>query len=35
MRNVERPAWITRLNGDPVSWLLEEGNPCVRWRTLT
>lgn len=23
------------LNGDPLPWLLEESNPCVRYRTLT
>ena len=27
--------WTTCLRGDPVPWLLEDGNPCVRYRTLT
>ncbi len=28
-------AWLGRLRGDPVPWLLEPGNPSVRYWTLT
>lgn len=35
MMKAPQPAWKARLNGDPVPWLLEESNPCVRYRTLT
>ena len=31
----ERPSWTSVLQGDPIPWLLEESNPCVRYRTLT
>ena len=27
--------WFGALRGDPLPWLLEEDNPCVRFRTLT
>jgi hypothetical protein len=27
--------WLNTLRGDPVPWLLEPGNPAVRYRTLT
>ena len=26
--------WHEKLNGDPIPWLLEEGEPWVRYRTL-
>lgn len=35
MKRRAQPAWMVRLNGDPTPWLLEDSNPCVRYRTLT
>ena len=35
MKKAERPSWAFVLKGDPVPWLLEDSNPCVRYRTLT
>lgn len=35
MGNGEHAAWASVLKGDPIPWLLEERNPCVRYRTLT
>ena len=30
----ELPGCVSHLKGDPVPWLLEDSNPCVRYRTL-
>ena len=35
MAEVARADWESRLKDDPIPWLLEDGNPCVRYRTLT
>ena len=34
MKKTDSPTWTTRLNADPIPWLLEDSNPCVRYRTL-
>jgi len=35
MKKARQSAWVSVLNGDPVPWLLDENNPCVRYRTMT
>lgn len=35
MTSGQRPAWVSCLNDNPIPWLLEDSNPCVRYRTLT
>ena len=34
MSNGDLSGWGSCLNGDPLPWLLEDSNPCVRYRTL-
>ena len=34
MRNDYPSGWGSCLKGDPLPWLLEDSNPCVRYRTL-
>ena len=28
----DRPGWLCALNGNPIAWLLQKSNPCVRYR---
>ena len=35
MSITEIPSCASQLKGDPLPWLLQESNPCVRYRTLT
>lgn len=35
MKKAAQCSWTSVLRGDPVPWLLEDSNPCVRFRTLT
>ena len=34
MKNGTKAPWMRVVRGDPLPWLLQKGNPCVRYRTL-
>ena len=34
MGGTELPGWVSCQRADPVPWLLEDSNPCVRYRAL-